>query len=217
MISKKALAIELSKLEGFYKPKISEEQYTTDSEIAADILWKAYTLGDIYMKGIIDIGCGTGILGIGAGMLGAKIVWLVDKDKNAIDITKRNILKMESESLFKNMSKVKWKYILKDINNEKGVGIKKNNSIDTVIQNPPFGTKIRHNDVIFLEKAAEISKVVYSMHKSETIGYIKNKIIKFGLRLTHIWDYNMPLKNTYLFHSKKNKRIKVSVIRCEKA
>jgi len=215
-MSKKTLAIELSTLEGFYEPKVSEEQYMTDSEIAADILWKAYILGDIYMKGVVDIGCGTGILGIGAGMLGAKKIWLIDKDNNAMDTTKKNISKMKSESLFKNMSKVKWIYIIKDINNAGDVNIK-NDEVDTVIQNPPFGTKKRHNDVIFLEKAAEISNVVYSMHKSETIDYIKKKIVEFGLKLTHVWEYNMPLKNTYSFHSRKIKRIKVSVIRCERA
>src|SRR3989338_2841187 len=179
-MSKKTLAIELSTLEGFYEPKVSEEQYMTDSEIAADILWKAYILGDIYMKGVVDIGCGTGILGIGAGMLGAKKIWLIDKDNNAMDTTKKNISKMKSESLFKNMSKVKWIYIIKDINNAGDVNIK-NDEVDTVIQNPPFGTKKRHNDVIFLEKAAEISNVVYSMHKSDEHVKISTYSVKHPL------------------------------------
>ena len=71
MRSKKELAILLSKLKTFDTPKTHLEQYSTDSEIAADILWFAYQNKDIEGKKIADFGCGTGILGIGALNLGA--------------------------------------------------------------------------------------------------------------------------------------------------
>ena len=50
IISKSKLAILLSKLRVFEAPKLKSEQYTTDSEIAADVLWQAYYLKDIENK-----------------------------------------------------------------------------------------------------------------------------------------------------------------------
>ena len=74
--SKSSLAVLLSKLKGFETEKVSEklEQYQTDPEIAAEILWFAGFNNDISRKVIVDLGCGTGILGIGALVMGAKKV-----------------------------------------------------------------------------------------------------------------------------------------------
>ncbi len=41
-------------------------------------------------KSVLDMGCGSGILGIGALLLGAKDVLAVDIDKNAVDIAVKN-------------------------------------------------------------------------------------------------------------------------------
>ena len=60
--SKSSLAVALSKLKGFEKPKVKKEQYMTDSEVAADILWNAFMDGYIDDKTIADLGSGTGIL-----------------------------------------------------------------------------------------------------------------------------------------------------------
>ena len=62
--SKGALAVILSKLKVFTAPKVRVEQYPTDAEIAAEVLWQAHMKGDIG-KVSADLGCGTGILGIG--------------------------------------------------------------------------------------------------------------------------------------------------------
>jgi len=72
MHTKSSLAIELSNLNVFSKAKVKLEQYPTDSEIAADVLWNAYMKDELKGKTIADLGCGTGILGIGALLLGAK-------------------------------------------------------------------------------------------------------------------------------------------------
>ena len=97
--SKSQLAIILSKLEVFSDPKVKAEQYVTDSEAAASALWNANLLGDIEGKVIADLGCGTGNLGIGAMLLGARRILLIDSDEGALKIAKNNILKLESEDL----------------------------------------------------------------------------------------------------------------------
>ena len=92
MHSKKQLAVSLSKLHVFERPAARLEQYPTDSEIAAEMLWFAYQRGEIEDRAVGDFGCGTGILGIGALFLGAKKVFFVDIDKNALKRLKENLL-----------------------------------------------------------------------------------------------------------------------------
>ena len=89
MITKKQLAISLSKFEAVKNPKEQLEQYALNSEVAAELLWHAYTQGDVEGKAIADFGCGNGIFGGGALMLDAKKVYFVDKDKESVEVAKK--------------------------------------------------------------------------------------------------------------------------------
>lgn len=189
MITKKQLAIKLSKLKTFSKPKLSLEQYNIDSEIAALMLWTAYLNNDIGERVIADLGCGNGILGKGALLLGAKKVYFLDKDKEAIKLAKENV------------------------NSKKAIFINKdvadfNKKVDIVIQNPPFGTKRKHSDKIFLEKAMELGNRIYSIHKITSKSFIK-ALIKNKFDFRGILEFSLPLKATYKFHKKKYYRVKV--------
>lgn len=69
----KKLQCELEDFETFENPKIELEQYTTSSHIAACILHTAqFVYADIENKTVADLGCGSGILCIGAALLDAK-------------------------------------------------------------------------------------------------------------------------------------------------
>src|SRR3989344_3796063 len=96
-ITKSGLAVVLSQLKKFEEPKVRQEQYFMDSEIAASVLWNAYLLKDIEGKTIADLGCGTGVLGVGALLMGARQVWLVDSDEKALETAKNNLSKVKSE------------------------------------------------------------------------------------------------------------------------
>ena len=203
--SKSGLAIILSRLKGFDSPKVQQEQYIMDSEIGASILWSAYLLGDIKNKIIVDLGCGTGVLGIGALLLGAKKVFFIDNDAKALEIALNNILKVKSEGY----SVGEIKFIEKEI-------VYVELEADIVIQNPPFGTKIRHNDMVFLKKAIKIAPIVYSFHKSESRAFFERFSAKNNAKITHIWDFRFPLKATLSFHRRQIYRIGVSCFRFEK-
>lgn len=204
--SKSGLAIALSRLEAFYEPKVRAEQYISDSETAAFVLWQAALLGDIRGKMIADLGCGTGLLGIGALMLGAKSVFFMDFDENALEKAKNNLLKVKSEGY----SIGKGDFILKDIAQLKEAEVA---GTGVVIENPPFGTKVRHNDILFLEKALEIAQIVYSFHKSETKGFLERFAARKNAKITHIWDFKFPLKASFSFHRRQIHRINVSCLR----
>jgi len=195
--SRSGLAIELSKFKVFDTAKVELEQYPTDSEVAADVLWDAYMKGDFKEKTVLDLGCGTGILGIGALLLDANKVIFLDKDKQAIEILKKNLIDFPDDS---------YEIILGEID-------KFHEKVDCVIQNPPFGTKHKHIDVLFLQKAFEVGEVIYSFHKTSTINHIKRIAIKNSFTLHQQMDFKFPLKRTLAHHKKDIHRIEVSCIR----
>jgi putative methylase len=203
-MKKTELAILLSKLKGFKKSKVRQEQYVTDSQTASDLLWHAFLLNDINKKKIADLGCGTGILGLGALLLGAEKCFFVDSDETAIDVAKENLEFLEKKTGIELNEKAI--FIVSDVS-------KFNENADTIIENPPFGTKEGHADRIFLEKAIQISDVIYSFHKTSTLSYISRFIKKYNAKITHFFRYQMQLKQTMVFHRAMIKRVDVTCIR----
>ena len=208
--SKSRLAVLLSKLKGFEIGKVREklEQYQTDPEIAAEIVWFASFNKDISRKVTVDLGCGTGVLGIGALVMGAKQVIFVDIDEKVVETVKQNLAFVEKE-LDIDLSK-KAVFIVEDI---KKFNIK---NIDLVLQNPPFGIKIKHADKVFLDKATEIGPIIYSFHKIESKKFIDGFSKEKGYKITHFWSFDFPLKMTIEHHRKRIHRIKVGCWRLEK-
>jgi len=202
--SKKGLAVLLSSLKGFSEPKVRVEQYSTDPEIAAEVLWQAYMKGDI-AKVSVDLGCGPGMLGIGLLVLGAEKVYFVDFDQKSVDIARGNVGKMESEG-YRGGEAI---FRVSDVNTF-------NDQVYLVVMNPPFGIKVRHMDKIFLKKAFEIGKVVYSFHKTESKKFLTSFAKDNNYAITDVFDFEFPLKATMPFHSKRIKKISVSCFRFEK-
>lgn len=208
MIKKSKLAIILSNLETFKQPKAELEQYAFDGQSASEMLWDAHQLGDIEDRVVADLGCGTGILGIGALLLGAKEVYFIDISNSAVQSAKKNLKKIEEE-IGENLHE-KAHFLIGDI----GLFNKK---VDTVIQNPPFGTQKEHADRIFLEKAIESAKVTYSVHKTSTLDFIKTFSRKNNGDVTHVFRLEMQLKQTMKWHKSNIRRVDVCAVRIEKS
>jgi putative methylase len=140
----------LSQVASQPNPKVHLEQYTVSEQIAANMLYvAAYVNDDIVGKVVLDLGCGTGRLALGALFMGAKDVVGVDIDRLAIQTAKENS---------KNIclaDAVQW--VLGDLSAVGG-------RFNTVLQNPPFGVQTREADRAFLVKALEVSNCVYSLH-----------------------------------------------------
>jgi putative methylase len=207
MIKKSRLEIVLSKLKVFSKPSMELEQYPLDGKNASDILWAAFSLGNIEKKTIADLGCGTGILGIGALLLGAKKVYFLDKSQSAVQTAKENLQFVEKELNIELKSRSL--FLVGDI---KDFGTK----VQITMQNPPFGTKTEHIDQLFLEKAMQISDVVYSIHKTSTLDFIEKFASKAGFEVTNKIRFEFPLKQTMSFHKQRIKMVDVSLLRLER-
>ncbi len=82
----------LSGVDIFDAPKIRLEQYPTSAHIASRMLYTAqHSYDDIGSATVVDLGTGTGMLGIAAAIMGAGHVIGIDIDQDALEIAKRNI------------------------------------------------------------------------------------------------------------------------------
>lgn len=194
------IEIDLSKLTGYPKPKPSLEQYPTPVKLAVKVLRVAYFKGDIRGKVILDLGCGTGTLSIGAALLGAHYVIGVDIDRSALDVASMNAERLGVSDV------IDW--VQADV-----ARLNLNGRCDTVIQNPPFGVQRRGADRIFLSKALENGRVVYSMHKSETDEFIKSYIEKYGGRIEAIYLSEIEIPYLFSFHRKPKHTVRINVYR----
>jgi putative methylase len=186
------------------------EQYVTPTDVAATMLSIAtYVNGDIEGKRVLDLGCGTGRLALGAAFLGAEEAVGVDLDKSSV--------KMASEASANTGLKDKTEWISADIEAICG-------RFDTVLQNPPFGVQRRNTDRRFLAKALEVGNVVYSLHKSvhndeafmarvkgvkghlTTVSaspFLERFIEDHGGRIKAVYAMIMTVPRTFSFHREK--------------
>ncbi|MEK6854817.1 MAG: METTL5 family protein [Nanoarchaeota archaeon] len=186
MKSKKELEVFLSKLEQVTSPKINLEQYATPADVAAEILWYALMQNDIENKIVADLGCGNGILGIGASLLGAKKVIFLDSDNSSLFVAKRNFETLKLRNAV---------YLNKNVNEFK-------DKVDTIIENPPFGVQNKHADRAFLIKAMASSKTIYSFHKIETKEFVFALARDYGFKVENIFEFEFVLKKAHGFHKK---------------
>jgi putative methylase len=151
IVRKLELEALLFRVEQHPAPRSDLEQYTIPVNVAGKMLYvAAYVGGDIEGKSILDLGCGTGRLALGAAYLGAAGVVGVDVDRVAIEVAAENSRRVGLEG------KVGW--VVADVAAVCG-------RFDTVLENPPFGVQRASADRRFLEKALEVGTVVYSLHK----------------------------------------------------
>ena len=196
---KKQLEIELSKIiDDFKEPKIKFEQYMTPPEIAAFMIHYAWMKGEIENKKIIDIGAGTGMLGIGAAFLGGNVT-MIEIDKDAYEILKNNVAKTDHEIRLINKNIFDFDF---------------DEEYDTALINPPFGIKSKNKDMDFIVKASKISKHIFSIHdgSESNINNIKSLFEKNNLEIIESLIMDFSLKSTYPWHEEKNKILKVMLL-----
>lgn len=174
----KQLEAFLSDFSDFEQPKVALEQYATPVHIAAIML---NTIDQVYDdlrdKLVADLGCGTGILSAGSYYCGAAMVVGFDVDLDALQIARDNVSQAFGDDDSSNESgsdapivSERLDFVQIDLSKNQNNTLNINRTFDTVIMNPPFGTK--HNaglDMIFLKQAIDLATgAVYSLHKTST-------------------------------------------------
>ena len=195
---KKHLEMAIQKVPKHPNPKVDLEQYSTPATIAADLLWNAYSLGDIADKKVMDLGCGTGIFAIASKLLGAASAIGVDIDKDSIDL---------ASSYCGDVN-----FICSDI-----CDLENDFDVDTIFQNPPFGSQKNAKkgaDLKFISKAIELSpKVLYSFHMASTEEFLISYFEKMIWKLLIFSDIIFPIPKIYEFHTMESANVEVIVIR----
>jgi len=170
----------------FKQPIPELEQYSTPPDIAFEIIKKMNSAGNLSGK-IADLGCGTGRLAIAATLLGANVTGY-EIDEKSIEIA-------EKYSKDNNLN-IKWINQAIEVIDE---------VFDTVIMNPPFGSQRPGSDKIFLEKAMEIAKHVWTIHLSETRKFIEKIVDNNNCEIVELYEFDYPLGNTMPFHTNETK------------
>lgn len=175
------------------------EQYATPADIAADLLWEALMRGDISGRTVMDLGCGNGILSIGAKLLGAREVSGVDIDPKAVKVAVANA---SAKGL--------------EINYRQGSVTTVTGSFDTVVQNPPFGAQKRSADRAFISKSIEIAPRVYSLHNAVTEDFVVKMVESLGARCEPVKRFKFEIPYAFEFHRKPKEHFSMVLLRFER-
>lgn len=89
------------------------------------------------------------------------------------------------------------------------------NCVDTVLTNPPFGTKANAGmDLRFLRTATRLSRrAVYSFHKTSTRDFLIRQVESWGMEIRVMAEMRFDLPQTYKFHKNKSVDVQVDLIR----
>jgi putative methylase len=196
----KQLEMILQKAAGYARPRPSLEQYMTPAPLAARMLYHALMKGDIEGKIICDLGSGTGVLAIGAALLGAESVKGVEKDPNAV------IVAQENAALFG----VEVEFITADILD--ATVPEKIGSCDTVIMNPPFGAQKVHADRPFINLAIATAPVVYSIFNAGSTPFVK-AFIRKRAEVSEQVGSAFAIRRTFAFHTRDALEFEVEILR----
>ncbi len=214
----KELEGHLQQVQGFERPKLHFEQFITTSHLASQILYEIDRVhGDLAEKTVCDLGVGTGMLAIGSAIMGADLVVGIDIDKDALSICQKNVDNLEIENI--ELINADCEQVLRD-DCTNMLRMK----FDTVIMNPPFGTKNNGIDVLFLRLALSLCDddgAIYSLHKSNTREFLRKRSESWGLKMERICEmkYNIPKvdnRNKSLHKTAPEKDILVDLLRFTK-
>ena len=81
--------------------------------------------------------------------------------------------------------------------------------------NPPFGAQKSNlqADRRFLEKASEISEIIYSIHLKKTLPFLQTMIAALKRKITYQKEYQFPIKWMFPFHSKQKVTYDIILLR----
>jgi putative methylase len=189
----------LENLEGFSDPSPRLEQYRTPAPLAARLLFHAALKGAIEGKRVCDLGCGTGILAIGASLLGACEVVAVDIDTKSLQIARDNAGRAGADILFLHAD-------IKDPETPGRIG-----HCDTVVMNPPFGAQQLHADRPFLDASLAIAPAIYGVFNAGSRSFVEAYLGGRG-GIEEVIGGQLSIRRTFSFHKDEVREIPVEIM-----
>ena len=204
MATKRALAQQLGVVAGFENPRAPLEQYRTPPELAAHLVHLADLRGDVEDRTVVDLGCGTGMLALGAALRGPERVVGVDLDPAPLGTARVNERKVASTT------SVSW--VRADATD---VPLVPEASETTVVMNPPFGAQSgnEHADRAFLATAADVARVSYSVHNAGSQEFVESFAADEGGDVTDSYRTEFELPRQFEFHDEDVRVVDAEVYR----
>jgi len=206
MPTKSALAQQLAVVAGFDDPRASLEQYRTPPDLAAHLVHTADLQGDVQDRTVVDLGCGTGMLALGAALRSPARVVGLDIDPAPLSTARDNERKVGSTT------SVSW--VRADAT---AAPLCPPVDETTVVMNPPFGAQSdnEHADRRFLETAAAVSSVSYSVHNAGSREFVESFAADNGGEVTHAFETEFDLPRQFDFHEDERRTITAEVYRID--
>ncbi|WP_254538129.1 METTL5 family protein [Halomarina litorea] len=199
-MNRRSLERRLESVAGFDDPRVEWEQYPTPAPLAAHLVHLAALQGD-FDRPVVDLGTGTGMLALGARLLGATEVVGVDRDPSALAIAVANADRVDAPG-------VSW--VLGDATRPPLCPREA-----TVLMNPPFGAQHgrEHADRAFLDAARRLARVTYSVHNAGSRGFVEAFADDAGGTVTHAFGAEFDLDRQFAFHTSERHTLDVEVFR----
>lgn len=205
-MKKRLLEMILQELTDVPNPDPSLEQYPTPANIGADLIFRAFSYGDIDGRTVCEPACGKGLLALGAALIGARTVTGFDCDRMAVDIANINL-----DTLVEKEYDITGEFFT-----QKLPGFETEERWDTIIMNPPFGSQRPGADRPFLEFAADHCDVLYSLHLAKTRDFVLRFLKERGMGAEVLGHYTFPVKHMFAFHTKEEVEFEVALFRGER-
>ena len=201
-MTRRRLASQLGVVAGFEEPSAPLEQYHTPPGIAAHIVHLADLQEDLAGRTVVDLGCGTGMLALGAALRGPERVVGVDLDPAPLATARDNERRVGA------LTDVEW---IRADATEAPLRL----ADATVLMNPPFGAQSgnEHADRAFLETAGAIASVSYSVHNAGSREFVESFVTDAGGEVTHGFEATFDLPRQFEFHDSESRELAVEVFR----
>jgi putative methylase len=208
-VRRRTLERRLERLEGFADPDPAREQYATPADVAAHLVHLAATRGDLGW--VLDLGCGTGLLALGAALAGADRVVGVELDPGALAVAGANTDRLYSGPEPHPASASAPAWVRGDATRPPVTGRW------TVLSNPPFGAQRgnEHADRAFLAAAADLADVSYTVHNAGSREFVASFAADNGGRVTAGFAVELALPRQFAFHTAEKATVDAEAYRIE--
>ncbi len=194
----KRVAMVLDRLRGFERPKLRLEQYETPGELVQALLSVAEAEVGLEGARVLDLGAGTGKIGIGAVLAGARRATLVDVDEEALEVARENA---ERAGVLDRVE-----LVCCDVREFEG------GEFDVTVMNPPFGVQRRGADRPFVRVGLEHSPVVVSLHRAGTEDFWRARARELGAECEVVGRARFPIPAMYKHHRSRVKHVEAVVL-----
>ena len=174
-------------------PAAPLEQVATPAEAAADLLSDLDRRFGLEGRSVLDLGCGTGRLAVGAALLGAAPVVGVEVDATLVPIARAAARAAKATVEFRVSDVARWDH-----------------PADVVVMNPPFGAQTRHADRPFWERAFSLARCsVGAFASSASRTFIARLALDRGAHVVEVEPVRWDLPRLFPHHRAANVRLDV--------